>query len=369
MPTALQRASVQAARAAAAAGLAVALGVLAGACGTSAPASSASQQAATAPAGSTAGQTPAAPARSTAAPTPSAPARSTTGPTPSAPAISSGDGPAGFWYGTDSTYVAIPGQAPYLEPAIGGGYGGYIGMIGNWAAWQHCGGQIVWSATDSNSAYANFVTYHAGIGVGGYWFMAGPGVDPSYDGTATEAAAWGAAQAAQLLSALPDEPTPVNYPVIFMDVELPGNAPSFTPAPDNGWTAVYTSPCSGQVKQNSVPASLSRADLNGFADYLTIHSSYKAGVYSAPSIWSAIFGTNPADASIPNTYEWTYNADTSSLSQHPYGWCLTGTSTCAQFFGGQASSSPYALMWQWSGGGGTRNGYGDLDQIDASRTP
>jgi hypothetical protein len=26
-------------------------------------------------------------------------------------------------------------------------------------------------------------------------------------------------------------------------------------------------------------------------------------------------------------------------------------------------------MWQWSGGGGSRNGVGDFDQIDANRTP
>jgi hypothetical protein len=40
---------------------------------------------------------------------------------------------------------------------------------------------------------------------------------------------------------------------------------------------------------------------------------------------------------------------------------------CAQFFGGQTSSSSHALMWQWSGGGGIRNGVGDFDQIDAVR--
>ena len=55
------------------------------------------------------------------------------------------------------------------------------------------------------------------------------------------------------------------------------------------------------------------------------------------------------------------------------GWCLSGSasSTCAQFFGGTTSSSKYALMWQWSGGGGVTNGIdgfnGDLDQIDSSR--
>jgi hypothetical protein len=286
-----------------------------------------------------------------------------------APAIWSGDTPGGFWYGTDSSEVAIPGSAPFREPVIGGVYGGYIGMIGNWAGWQNCGGNVVWSASDSASARANFLTYHAGIGVAGYWFMAGPGVDPHYDGTTKEAAAWGAAQAAQALADLQHTSTPVSYPVIFMDVELPGDAPSYTPARDNGWNAVYTSACSGQVRQADVPANVDRADLNGFASYLTSHSSYQAGVYSAPSIWTSIFGTSASTASLPNTYEWTYGAVTSSLGDRPDGWCLSGIVTCAQFFGGQTSSSKYALIWQWSGGGGTRNGYGDFDQIDASRTP
>jgi hypothetical protein len=259
---------------------------------------------------------------------------------------------------------------PYHEPAIGGAYGGYFGMIGNWAAWSGCGDKVVWSPTDSKHARTNHVTYHLGVGVGGYWFMAGPGVDPHYNGSTTEAYVFGERQALAVLNELPHESSPVNYPVIFMDIELPGNAPGYTPAPDNGWNSVYTSPCSGKVKQSYVASSVDRADLNGFAGYLSRHSSkYKVGVYSAPSIWSSIFGTNPADASIPNTYEWTYNGLTSSLSHHPYGWCLSGTKTCAQFFGGQTSSSKYTLMWQWSGGGGTYNGYGDFDQIDANRTP
>jgi hypothetical protein len=156
----------------------------------------------------------------------------------------------------------------------------------------------------------------------------------------------------------------VTYPVVFEDVEIPGIAP----APDNGWNSVYTSPCSGRVKQTYVPTDVDRADFNGYANYITSHSQYKVGVYSSPGIWTSIFGTGP-DSLIPNTYEWTYQADTSSLSRVPDGWCLSGTKTCAEFFGGQKSSGKYALMWQWSGGGGTRNGYGDFDQIDGSRTP
>ena len=80
----------------------------------------------------------------------------------------------------------------------------------------------------------------------------------------------------------------------------------------------------------------------------------------------ANFGTG-ANACIPNTYEWTYLPATRSLSAAPTGWCLHGTSTCAQFFGGMTSSSKYALMWQWSGGGGVTNGVGDFDQIDVAR--
>ena len=91
-------------------------------------------------------------------------------------------------------------------------------------------------------------------------------------------------------------------------------------------------------------------------------------MYSAPDIWASIFGTGTA-ASIPNTYEWTYEPFTSSLAHPSSGWCLTGTSVCARFFGGQTGGDRYALMWQWSGGGGSSNGYDDFDQIDANRTP
>jgi hypothetical protein len=96
------------------------------------------------------------------------------------------------------------------------------------------------------------------------------------------------------------------------------------------------------------------------------------GVYSSAGIWASIFGTG-TDSLIPHTYEWTYEPETTSYAgAYPYGWCLDhGAGPCAQFFGGQTSASPYALMWQWSGGGGATNGIGgfngDLDTIDSSR--
>jgi hypothetical protein len=279
---------------------------------------------------------------------------------------SAGDAPPGFWYGTDSSTMSVGGHAiPYTEPALGYWYGGYIGMTGNWANWAGCHRVVVWSGTNSSQANANF-SHHIGIGTGVYWFMGGPGVDPHYNGTTGEAYSWGEQQAARTLYDISH--ATVTYPVVFMDVEIPGNAPNYTPASDNGWNTVYTSACSGVVKSYHIAATVDRAVLNGFAAYLTGHSHYSTGVYSAPDIWASIFGTGSA-AAIPNTYEWTYESFTSSLAHQPSGWCLKGTSTCARFFGGQTSSSKYALMWQWSGGGGSRNGYGDFDQIDANRTP
>ena len=84
--------------------------------------------------------------------------------------------------------------------------------------------------------------------------------------------------------------------------------------------------------------------------YVAAHSKYKVGVYSSAGVWTSIFGTGSA-ASIPNTYEWTYEPETTNFSNAPTGWCLK-SGGCAQFFGGQTNSSRFALMWQWSGGGG-----------------
>jgi hypothetical protein len=280
-------------------------------------------------------------------------------------ALPAGDGPPGFWWGTDSLPVSVPGSAPYSMPHLGGAYGGYIGMTGNWAYWLGCSGQehfLAYSATNAAQARTNFTKYGRGVGYGAYWFMGGPGVDPHYSGTVAEAASWGAQQAARTLTDIADGGG-INYPVVWADIELPG----ITPAPDNGWNSVYTSSCSGKVKQSSVPASLDRAEFNGYAAYITAHSKYKVGVYSSPSVWSSIFGTGSL-AAIPNTYEWTYEPETASLGNAPYGWCLNhGSGSCAQFFGGQTNASKYALMWQWSGGGGVRNGIGDFDQIDGAR--
>jgi hypothetical protein len=279
-----------------------------------------------------------------------------------ASAAPAGDSPPGFYYGTDSSPVSVTGSAPYKEPYTGGNYGGYIGMAGNWARTVGChtGNFLDWSSANSAQANTNDTKYHIGVGTGAYWYMGGPGVDPHWNGTTSEATKWGALQAQWTLAAMKD--LHVTYPVAWADIELPG----IEPAPDNGWNSVYSSPCSEHVVQAYVPANVDRAEFNGFAAYIVAHSKYKVGVYSAPSVWTSIFTTGTPSL-IPNTYEWTYWNETATLSHAPSGWCLRGTSGCAEFFGGQTSASKYALMWQWSGGGGVRNGHGDFDQIDVAR--
>jgi hypothetical protein len=286
-----------------------------------------------------------------------------------------GDSPPGFWWGTDSWPVPVPGQAPYSMPFLGGAYGGYIGMTGNWAYWLGCSGKehfLAYSAANAAQAHANFATYHRGVGRGAYWFMGGPGVDPHWNGTSAEAYAWGARQAARALADIANGGG-IDYPVVWMDIEIPG----IGPATDNGWNTVYTSPCSGTVRQRHIAASIDRADFNGFYDYVTAHSKYRPGVYSAVVVWDSVFGSNSASRGspgyIPHTDEWTYEPETTDYRGNaPTGFCLK-SGACAQFFGGVSRSSGTALMWQWSGGGGVTNGIGgfngDLDQIDGARHP
>jgi hypothetical protein len=280
-------------------------------------------------------------------------------------AASSDDTRQGFWYGTDSYFPTVSGSALYSEPVLGGSYGGYMGMVGGWVRWLGCSSFLAWSGPDAAAADVNRSRYGRGVGTGVYWFMGGPGVDPRYDGSAGEARAWGARQAARALSDIRGLPAGqrTTYPVVWMDVELP----KIAPAPDNGWTSVYTSPCSGVVRKHGITPSVTSAEVTGFSGYLHAHSDLLPGVYSSPGNWNKIFGTG-ADSVISGTYEWTYRPETADLGRAPLGWCLRGSaSRCARFFGGVNSASPYALMWQFSGGGGVLNGDGDFDQIDRGR--
>jgi hypothetical protein len=277
------------------------------------------------------------------------------------PGITSSSASSGFYYGTDSSAPVACGGGPYTEPAgdcahgTHGPYGEYVGEIGSYLNWQGCTTSgLNWVQANYNMANDNLVNYHMGLGAAAYWFAAGPGRDPHYNGTTSEATAWGVAQAKQVISSLGGDFFGFRY--IFMDIENNGTAPD-----GNGWNSVWNSPCGDKVKAEYIAPEVDYATFSGFRNYIDIHSPYLAGIYSAGGrsygSWTGIFGLQQ----IHHTAEWTFTGEQANV-RFPDGFSDSGTS--ASWFAGAPAACD--LMWQWSGGNGVLNGYGDLDQAVAA---
>jgi hypothetical protein len=266
-----------------------------------------------------------------------------------------------FYYGTDSSAPDACGKGPYTEPrgdcsaGTAGPYGEYIGEVGSFQYWKGCTTNgLNWVQSNSDMANDNLVDYKTGLGAAAYWFAAGPGRDPDYNGTTSEASLWGEEQAKRAMSDISGDFFDFRY--VFMDIENNGSPPD-----GNGWNTVWNGPCGNHVKSEYAAANLDYATYLGFEDYITDHSPYFAGVYSAGGLsygsWSGIFGAEP----VGNVAEWTFTNQQSVLS-FPSGF--SDSSVNAVWFGGAPAACN--LMWQWSGGNGVLNGYGDFDQAEAA---
>jgi hypothetical protein len=275
----------------------------------------------------------------------------------------SGRDPVGYYYGTDSSLPSAcgSGNGPYTEPngdcghGTAGPYGEYVGETGSFLNWQGCTTSgLAWNQANYNMATDNVVDHGIGLGAAAYWFAAGPGRDPHYNGTTSEAMAWGQEQAEQALSDLNDRVFDFRY--IFMDIENNG-----TPPDEDGWNTVWSSACGDRVKALYIPANIDYATWQGFANYIDAHSPYLAGAYSAGGYgyggWIGIFGGEQ----LSNAAEWTFDNEQSQLN-FPSGF--SGSAASALWF----ANGPAAchLLWQWSGGDGVLNGYGDFDQAVAA---
>ena len=73
--------------------------------------------------------------------------------------------------------------------------------------------------------------------------------------------------------------------------------------------------------------------------------------------WTGIFGSEQ----VTNTAEWTYTNEEGQLT-FPGGFSSRHASP--QWFAGEPAACD--LLWQWSGGDGVLNGYGDFDVADAA---
>ena len=269
----------------------------------------------------------------------------------------------GFFLGTDSAapQACGNGSGPYTEPAgscskgSAGPYGEYMGEVGSFMNWQDCTtAGLAWVQANYNMATDNVVNFSTGLGAAAYWFAAGPGRDPHYNGTTAEAGLWGEAQAQQAISDLGGKVFDFRY--IFMDIENNG-----VPPDEDGWNTVWNSPCGNTVKSSYIPANVDFATWVGFANYIDDHSPYLAAVYSAGGTyygsWTGIFGSQQ----LSNTAEWTF---TNEQAQLDFPSAFSASHTSPQWF----SNEPAAchLLWQWSGGNGVLNGYGDFDVAEAA---
>ena len=227
--------------------------------------------------------------------------------------------------------------------------------MGSYENWQGCTTSgLAWVQDNYNAANENNMEYGVGIGAAGYWFAAGPGRDPNYNGTTSEAMTWGQEQAEQAMSQVSSLFFEFRY--IFMDIENNG-----TPPDDYGWNTVWNGPCGSEVKAEYIAPNVDYATYLGFTNYIDENSPYSAGVYSAGGqsygSWSGIFGNEPVTTSA----EWTFTSEQSQLS-FPAGFSASGASP-SWFANAPAACD---LMWQWSGGDGVLNDYGDFDQVNGA---
>jgi hypothetical protein len=272
------------------------------------------------------------------------------------------DTPAGYVYGTDSGYpFHCHSSVPYLEPngicakGTEGNYGAYVGETGSWANWQGCGTGLNWLLSNYNAAQAN-ATAGDGLGAAPYWYMAGPGRDPGYNGTVPEATAWGAAQAKQMVTH--DLGNKYSFPYVVEDIENAGAPPD-----ENGWNTIWTGACSQTTTGSSIPAAVDFATFQGFRNYIEANSAYAPAVYSAGGggygSWTGIFGSG---FTLRTTAEWTYTAESATVA-FPSAW--SSPDATALFFANAPARCQ--LAWQFSGGNGDVNPYGgDYDQFDGN---
>jgi hypothetical protein len=228
--------------------------------------------------------------------------------------------------------------------------------MGSFENWQGCTTSgLAWVQSNYNAANDNIMEYGVGLGAAGYWFAAGPGRDPHYNGTTSEAMTWGQEQAEQALSQVSGLFFEFRY--IFMDIENNGSPPDYY-----GWNTVWNGPCGdNNIQAEYIAPEVDYATYLGFTNYINDHSPYLAGVYSAGGTsygsWSGIFGSEQ----ITTAAEWTFTSEQSQLD-FPAGFTASGASP--NWF----ANAPAAcdLAWQWSGGNGVLNNYGDFDQVNGA---
>jgi hypothetical protein len=283
-----------------------------------------------------------------------------------APVAEAGDSPSGYWWGSDSSGPApsssaspcASSSAPYYEPNVSrsgcGDYGGYFGEEGGYWSVLGCSASNAYNGTAASDGATN-AGDGDGLGTSMYFFGGGPGMDPNYNATTSEASAWGKKEAEKAVS-LAGTHANFDTDIIWLDVE-----DDYPSTPPSGWNEVVVPGTCGSVKSSGISASVDKATITGFLNYIFDDTSYWEGVYSSPGEWSNILGSGSV-TTLSDTMEWTATYGENCVQPGPAGW-TQGAGSCsshsAGWFGGVTSSSTCAVAWQWAGVSS-----GDYDQIN-----
>lgn len=273
------------------------------------------------------------------------------------------DSPNGFWWGSDdngpapssSANLCPSSSAPWLEPNTEnngcGHYGYYAGNVAGFQSLDGCGSGAVWNTTAAARVRENHDT-EANVGAIAYYYGGGPGSDPNYDGTTSEAYSWGQKQGKAAVNAASGYS--LSERLIVLDVEDGGF---------EGWNEVDVPGTCYTQKSSGIATSVDRATFNGFWDYVFHTANYFIGVYSSAGEWNSIFGSG-SDADLTGTTEVTADWGGNCHRPAPQGWSQPSGNCAANsptFYGGIGTGSDCAFGWQWSAGGD------DYDQIDFNR--
>ena len=268
------------------------------------------------------------------------------------------DSPSPFYYGADSNGPSGTGSGyPFMEPGTGGIYGAYLGELSTYTDYLGCTSGSALNAGDISQVNQDEPWPGWGITIPGvmwYYYLGGPGADPNYNGTTSEAFAWGQSQGYAAAVALEQVDQAGNGSdttydqLIFADVE-----------PDPSWQYVLTGACSATIS-GTLPPGLAYQTYEGFLQYildLYLNDGWPVleGTYSAPAWFNPIIGS-----SVDPAWSWTYESSNGVVTPDPVGFTQSGYGS-AQWFG--AYSSAEEVAWQWDQSGG------DYDQWDTGNVP
>jgi hypothetical protein len=256
------------------------------------------------------------------------------------------DKPAGFWYGADGSGPAPSGTQ--MPSPCAGYYAFYSGRV-------NTTDDTYMKTGDANQAQTNANNGH-GIGVFAYGDLDGPSSYSGFNGSTSEATAWGEEQADAFANNY-------DYYIDYEGLEEPSYSLVFADMEQNnpGWY------WSGDTGGYSNWQTLNRDVFNGFWSEIQTWTipdgvQMEAAYYTGPEFYN----TYMPNQTMPNTWLWEASWAYTSIDSSD---CLLNGFTAPDGFSpqsifGQSTSSACFGFWQWAS---TDSQSQDWDQTDQNK--